>query len=243
MSSYDTSMSRRQLVVELLLMLLLIGLPILLWIGHGDVENDEAIYSFAAMKMVETGDWLTPIGIYPDNPPFLEKPPLKFWLTALGLEAGLPANMWGLRFADAVLAILIFGYLVAIGFRLGGRWGGLLTGLVFFAFHDPLLNHGILANNTESALMLQYVGSIYHFMRWTDGTRRKVLHAVAIGLLFVLGFMSKFVAALFLPIALVVVLLFHPALLRRFLSEINLWLAVSAMTVVLIAPWFVYQHL
>ncbi len=242
MISHVPSTTRRQLVVELLLMVLLIGLPILLWIGHGDVENDEAIYSFAAIKMVETGEWLTPIGIYKDNPPFLEKPPLKFWLTALGLEMGLPQTMWGLRFADAALAILIFGYLVAIGLRLGGRWGGVLTALVFFAFRDPLLNHGVLANNTESAVLLQYTGSIFHFMAWADSSRRSLLHPVAIGLLFVLGFMSKFVAALFLPVTLVVVLLLHPHLLKRFFSEIWIWLGVAAMAAVLIAPWFIYQH-
>ncbi len=242
MTSHVPSATRRQLVVELLLMVLLIGLPILLWIGHGDVENDEAIYSFAAIKMVESGEWLTPIGIYKDNPPFLEKPPLKFWLTALGLEMGLPQTMWGLRFADAVLAILIFGYLVAIGLRLGGRWGGVLTALVFFAFRDPLLNHGVLANNTESAVLLQYTGGIFHFMAWADSSRRSLLHPVAIGLLFVLGFMSKFVAALFLPVTLVVVLLLHPHLLKRFFSEIWIWLGVAAMTAVLIAPWFIYQH-
>lgn len=235
--------NRRQLIIELLLVLLLVGLPIFLLYGHGDVENDEAIYSFAAEKMVETGEWLTPVGIYHGNPPFLEKPPLKFWLAAFGLEMGLPHNNWGLRFADVVLTVLIFGYLVAIAIRVGGRWAGLWSGLVFFAFADPIVQHGLLANNTESAVVLQYVGGMYHFMAWAGGARRKALHAMAIGLLFVLGFMSKFVAALFLPVILAVVLLIHRDLLRRFWTDIGLWLAVGVLAVVLIAPWFVYQHL
>lgn len=231
-----------QLINELLLALLLIGLPIFLFYGNGDVENDEAIYSFAAERIVETGEWLTPVDIYFGNPPFLEKPPLKFWITALGLEMGLPQNTWGLRFADVVLTVLTFGYLIAIGYKVGGRWAGLLSGIVFFAFSDPLLQHGLLSNNTESAVLLQYTGATYHFMAWVEGTRRRVLHAVAIGLYFVLGFLSKFVAALFMPVILAVVLVVHRDLLRRFWIDIALWLCVGVMVSVLIAPWFIYQH-
>lgn len=241
-ADHSPTADRQQFFIELLLVLVLVALPVLVWIGRGDVENDEAIYSYAVNKIVETGNWLTPAFIYPDDPPFLEKPPLKFWLTALSLELGVPHNSWGLRFVDAVLTVLIFAYLVAIGLRVGGRWAGLASGLVFFAFGKPLLSHGLLANNMESAVVLQYAGSIYHFMAWADGSRRKGLHAIMIGLLFVLGFMSKFVAALFLPVCLVVVVLVHPQLLRRFLADITWWLGAGVLAAGLIAPWFIYQH-
>lgn len=234
---------QKQLFIELLIVFVALS-PMLFWYGNGDVENDEAIYSFAARHMAETGEWLTPVGIYPGNPPFLEKPPLKMWLTAASFALGVPDdNNWGLRFVDILLTVAVFVYMVLLGSRFGGRWAGALTGLAFVAFKFPLLSQGMLLNKMESILVLQYVASMYHFTAWIEGTPRKAAHAAAIGGYFVLGFMSKFVAALFLPLTLAVVLFIHPTLLRRFLGEFRLWLTVGVACFMLIAPWFVYQHL
>lgn len=241
MEADNDSRSRRQLLTEIALISLLVLLPIFVWIGRGDVENDEAIYSFASDRIVETGEWLTPVAIYEGNPPFLEKPPLKLWLVAFGLKLGLPDSNWGHRFFDAVFSAAAFFYLVGIGYRMGGRWAGLFSGLIFFTFREPMLDHGLLSNNMESALVLQYAGSLFHFQSWMAADRGSTANPIAIALLFVLGFMTKFVAALFLPLVLVGVLLLHPRLLRRFLSEWSLWLAAAGLAAVLIAPWFLYQ--
>ena len=34
--------------------------PLFLHLGTADQENDEAIYSYAAESLVETGDWMNP---------------------------------------------------------------------------------------------------------------------------------------------------------------------------------------
>ena len=241
--SRGASDPRRQFLFELALISLLVILPIFIWIGRGDVENDEAIYSFASDMMLETGEWLTPIGIYDGKAPLLEKPPLKKWLVAAGLSFGLPDSNWGHRFIDAVFAAAIFCYLVAIGYRMGGRWAGFCSGLIFFTLREPFLDHGILSNNMESPLILQYVGSMFHFQAWIGQDNRSARHVIAIALLFVLGFMTKFVAALFLPLILLTVLLFHPRLLKRAFSKWPIWLGAGVLAFVLIAPWFIYQSL
>ena len=223
-------------------MFVLCLLPILMWFGSGDVENDEAIYSFVVEKMVETGEWLTPVSIFDGHTPFLEKPPLKFWLSAIALELGAPIDNWGLRLVDAILTVLIFGYLFALGRWFGGRWAGLLTCLVFFAIRKPLMLHGLLANNMESALVLQYTAGMYHFLALIDGRPGRRLHILAIGLLFVLGFMSKFVAALFFPLIMAAVLAIHPRLFRRVAGDYPMWIVTGLLALLLIAPWFVYQH-
>src|SRR5688500_9526349 len=75
--------------------------PLFVGLDRTDLENDEAIYSFAVETMLKDGDWLTPKSIPSEHVAFLEKPPLKFWLTAIPIRLGLlPENEFGLRFMD-----------------------------------------------------------------------------------------------------------------------------------------------
>ncbi len=239
--THNTIEQFKQVRVELIL-LAVVFLPILIWYGSGDVDNDEAIYSFAAQKMVETGDWLTPVYIFHGNPPFLEKPPLKMWLTALTLELGAPENNWGLRLVDLVMTALTFVYLFLFARRIGGRWAGVFAGVVFFTMKFPFLNSGMLFNKMESVLVLQYTAGLYHFAAWTDEESRKRFHITAIGVYFVIGFMSKFVAALFMPLIMLIVIAFNAKLLKRFLKEIYFWLLIGFISAILIIPWFLYQY-
>jgi 4-amino-4-deoxy-L-arabinose transferase-like glycosyltransferase len=92
--------------------------PLFVNLGATDFENDESIYAFAVDVMLEDGDWLTPKSIHNVTRAFLQKPPLKFWITALPVYLGwLPADEFGYRFMDAVMGSLAFLYLFAIGRR------------------------------------------------------------------------------------------------------------------------------
>ena len=76
-------------------------MPLLVGLDRQDVRNDEAIYNYAAQRMVETGDWLTPRYVDTDGL-FLEKPPLKFWLVAVPIRMGwIPNTEAGIRLVDA----------------------------------------------------------------------------------------------------------------------------------------------
>ena len=83
--------------------LALFCLPLFISLGQADLENDEAIYSFAVDRILESGDWLAPKLSPTEDSTFLEKPPLKFWIVAAPIKAGLlPLNEFGLRFWDVV---------------------------------------------------------------------------------------------------------------------------------------------
>src|SRR6187402_1188899 len=66
---------------------LLFCVPMFMGLTLRDYENDEAIYSFGVDTMLKDGDWLTPKSAPSDVQPFLEKPPLKFWIVALPMKA------------------------------------------------------------------------------------------------------------------------------------------------------------
>ena len=64
-------------------------LPLFVGLGRPDLETDEAIYSFSVERILEVGDWLEPKSSPSETVVFLEKPPLKFWLVAAPMKAGL----------------------------------------------------------------------------------------------------------------------------------------------------------
>ena len=73
----------------LALALVLFALPLFVGLRSLDLETDEAIYSFAVDKILEVGEWLEPKSSPSDTAVFLEKPPLKFWIVAAPIRAGL----------------------------------------------------------------------------------------------------------------------------------------------------------
>jgi 4-amino-4-deoxy-L-arabinose transferase-like glycosyltransferase len=223
--------------------LVLFCLPLFIGLRSVDLDTDEAIYSFAVDRILEVGEWLQPKSSPSETAVFLEKPPLKFWIVAAPIRAGLlPHDELGLRFWDALFGAAGFLYVFATGSLLAGPICGAVAVLLLFVHWPLLLDHGIRANNMESALFLCYCGGVYHFLRWAASTARWRAHAVAVGLYFVLGFMTKFVAALFLPLVLGLAVLLFRSTRAKLVSGWRLWLAVVAMALALIAPWFIYAH-
>jgi len=95
-------LSRSWLIVPLLLLYVLyLG-------GVGFLGPDEPRYASIGREMTATGDWITP---RLNSQPWFEKPPLTYWLTALGNLAHLP-DEWAARLPEALISVafLIFFY-------------------------------------------------------------------------------------------------------------------------------------
>ena len=244
----------------LALVLALFCLPLFIGLGRADIQNDEAIYSFGVDRILEIGDWLAPRSSPHEDAVFLEKPPLKFWLVAAPIRFGLlPHNEFGIRFWDALFGAVAFVYVFAIGSRLAGPVCGAVAVLILFVHWPLIFEHGLRQNNMEAPLFLCYCGGVYHYMAWLRPTpeltpraasgarepspdRHGRRHAVAAGLYFVLGFMTKFVAALFLPLVLAAASVIFRDSRHKVLKEWRLWSAVMALVLLLSAPWFIYAN-
>lgn len=230
------------------LVVLVFGVPLFLGLGSGDMRNDEAIYSYAVQRIIETDDWMLPRTI-PDDFPFLEKPPLKFWMVAAPIAAGvLPLDEFGLRALDALFGALSFVYVFLLGRSLGGVVCGGTAVLVLFSLPSLVFVHGLRSNNMEASLLLAYSGGLYHFARWLQpapdssrSSRSSAWHAAAVTTYFVLGFMTKFVAAFFLPMICGLTLLLMPGGWRHLGAAWRDWRWPVLAAVAISAPWFVYQ--
>jgi 4-amino-4-deoxy-L-arabinose transferase-like glycosyltransferase len=215
--------------------------PLFVGLDRWDLRSDEAIYSYSVDRILETGDWLTPRSIEVDGP-FLEKPPLKFWMVAALMKAGLlPRDEFGMRFLDAVFGAVAFVYVYLFGARLGGVLCGLASTLTLFTFDALIFEHGLRSNNMEAALFLCYCGGMYHLARWIAGDGRASTHAWATCAFFALGFLTKFVAAIFLPLAALVAVACIPEARARLRVAWRTWMLPVASASLAISAWFVYE--
>jgi 4-amino-4-deoxy-L-arabinose transferase-like glycosyltransferase len=227
------------------LVIVVFGLPLFHNLGRADLRGDEPIYAFAVDRMLENGDWLTPRSIPSDQAPFLEKPPLKFWIVAASMRARLiPHDEFGHRFWDAVFGSLAFLYVLALGYRAGGIVCGLTAVLVLFVHRPLILEHGLRSDNMEAALVLSYCGGMYHALRWSTAETRggRWLHPIAVGLWFVLGFMTKFVAAIFLPGVLGAMALLFRQWRSKAIEDWRPWAISCVLVGALTVPWFAYEY-
>ena len=82
------------------------------FLGHlgstGLVDETEPLFAEAARQMTVTGDWITP---YYNGEPRFDKPPLIYWLMAIGYQV-IGVNEWAVRLPSALaaIALVIFGF-------------------------------------------------------------------------------------------------------------------------------------
>ena len=83
--------------------------------GMGLVSKDEPRYADIGRAMARTGDWITP-RLW--GQPWFEKPPLLYWLIALGFKAGLGPDLA----PRLPLALFSLAFLVLFWFRVRAVW-------------------------------------------------------------------------------------------------------------------------
>ncbi len=241
-----SAMSRWMRRLSLVVVGLVFCAPLFVGLGLTDLLGDEAAHSYAVERMIETGDWLNPIAAPSTSIVFLDKPPLKFWIVALPIRLGLlPDNEFGLRFWDAVMGGVAFLYVFAIGRRMAGWFCGAASLLLLYSFDSLIFTHGLRAGNMDAVIVLAYAGAVYHFLRWADSgdPRLSRRHALAVAFYFLLGFLSKFVAVVFLPIMLGGAALELKTVRDKAWRERGTWGLAAIVVIALAAPWFVYQML
>jgi 4-amino-4-deoxy-L-arabinose transferase-like glycosyltransferase len=176
---------------------------------------------------------------------YVEKPPLKLWTVAFAIKIGLlPHNEFGLRFWDALFGAIAFIYVFLIGRRLVDSVCGFAA--VFLPFtHAVLLDsHGLRSHVMEAALVVGYSGGVYHFLAWSGSSRSwsRWRHILAGMGCFTFAFMTKGIAAIFLPAIISVAALAFAEWRGRLRVDAWRWTLGAVGALVLIAPWFVCQH-
>jgi 4-amino-4-deoxy-L-arabinose transferase-like glycosyltransferase len=115
----------------------------------------EARYGEIARKMLETGNWVTPLHDY--GVPFLAKPPMWAWLSALSMGA-FGVNEFAARLPSLILSIFTIALTAYTAFRQSGREAALTATLVlagsfgFFVVSGTVMTDAALTFSTTLIL-------------------------------------------------------------------------------------------
>jgi 4-amino-4-deoxy-L-arabinose transferase-like glycosyltransferase len=194
---------------------------------------DEPRYARVAVEMHRSGDWVSPTL---QGHPWLEKPPLYYWLAATAYRA-MGENAAAARLPSVVAALLAVGVTALCGARLYGAGPGLWaafilgTGWLGFAYGRAASMDMLLAATTTTATALAGLRLLGIAGRWA---------VPAAGAFAGLAVLAKGPVGLLLPglVAVAFVALTRDGrLFRRLLSPaaLLLFLAVAA-------PWYVLVY-
>ena len=116
-----------------LLLMALVSIVLFTNLGYSLFEPDETRYAQIGLEMFETGDWVVP---RLDGAPYLDKPPLLYWLTALSYSL-FGVSQQSARLPGAMAAWLTILMVYILGRRLVGdraAWLGSLLLLLSSGF-------------------------------------------------------------------------------------------------------------
>jgi 4-amino-4-deoxy-L-arabinose transferase-like glycosyltransferase/peptidoglycan/xylan/chitin deacetylase (PgdA/CDA1 family) len=194
--------------------------------GPLPIDND-ALFAEAVRDVRESGHWLAPTV---QGYPFVEKPPLHFWMATLSTmalgETELALRLPSLLFALATLVLVLLFTRRESGSWIGGwlAYASLLGAHQFFEYAHRVMLDGPLTFFCAAGIF-----AIHRAVR--SGNDRLLAWA---GVAFGLGFMEKSLAALVVPAAGLAIVAVAGAW-RLLLSRGALYASLSA--VVLIVPW------
>ncbi|MCA9112723.1 MAG: glycosyltransferase, partial [Planctomycetaceae bacterium] len=218
-------------VAALLLIMLTAGFLLFQGLAYPLVEPDEGRYAEIGREMLRSGDWIIP---RLHHEPYLDKPPLFYWLCATSFSLFGPTD-WAARLVPALSAWLTVVVTYLFGCRLLGRTSAFLGTMTL------TLSFGFVACGRflilDSLLALLVVSSLFAAHEAVCGQRLQWGWWLASAMLCGLGVLTKG------PVALVLlgpVVLAH-CWLNRKPSHVSLhhWAAFVGIIGLTAAPWFV----
>ena len=215
-----------------LVVLLVVALPLLLW-GSGATplrDPDEGLYATIAREMVERGDWLTPRF---NGLPYLEKPPLYYWLTALTYQL-FGFSEWGVRLWSGVGALGTVFFTTLLGREAFGARVGFAAGLICATSLGVFLYGRVVG--VDLLFTALFTLGILCFLRWTRTGRTALL--VGFYLAAALAVLTKGALGLLLP-SLVVGGFFLLTGSRPRLGGLGVWWGVPLL-LALVVPWHLW---
>ncbi|WP_436926720.1 ArnT family glycosyltransferase [Halosimplex amylolyticum] len=188
---------------------------------------DEAIYADAAQNIVLRGTWPIPhtalrVGLLPvESRPFLEKPPLAFWVQSGSMQI-FGISEFAARLPSAVAAILTALLVYEFGIRLFNRSVGVISSVVFLG--TPYLYMGFNSARTAATDgLLILFGTLFVYCTWRTVNQNNRVWPLIMGVSGWLTVMTKgFAAGIFLFIAFPLFVWNSDVLRNR-----NFWVGVS----------------
>jgi 4-amino-4-deoxy-L-arabinose transferase-like glycosyltransferase len=210
-----------------------LGLAAFLFFFHlgtyGLWEPDEARYSEIAREMLASHDFIVP---HLNYVPYIEKPPLLYWLTTLSMSL-MGVNEFAARFVNAFAAL--FGVVATIFFaaqtfdaRRAILAGGVLTSSAIYALMAQVLTTDMLLTALTTTALFAF------FLHWRNGGRWCWLFYVAMGF----AALTKGPVGVAIPLFVATIFLRWEGELRGAMRKFHA-LRGLLLTTAIAAPWFI----
>jgi 4-amino-4-deoxy-L-arabinose transferase-like glycosyltransferase len=199
-------------------------------IGTGSLTTwDECYYSILAKEMASNDTFYKLTFL---NKPFLEKPPLYIWSTALFYKA-FGINEFSSRITSSIFGVLTVLLVYLFGMRLSGKKAGLISALVLLGL--PHYLHFSKMAMFDVTLTFFIVLMVYAFSLGEDDRRYLFLSGIAFGL----GYLTKGFAACLGPF----IVFFYAISIKkqRLLISRNFILGIVISSLVILA-WYAMQY-
>lgn len=223
--------SNRHFWVALLLLVMVAGTLLLPNLSYPLIEPDEGRYAEIPREMIARGDWIVPTFQFR---PYLDKPPLFYWLCAVSYKLFGPTDQ-AARLVPAASAFLTVLLTFVFGARILNTRSAFLGALImclslgFVCCGRFLILDSLLALVVTLSLFLAYEAVARGRFRWSWW----IASAVACGL----GFLTKGPVALLLLAPPVVVYCWLSRLKSR--PGFGAWTVYLLTAIAVAAPWYV----
>jgi 4-amino-4-deoxy-L-arabinose transferase-like glycosyltransferase len=137
--------------------------------SSGILDNNEGLYAEIPREMLASHDWRLWVIPHLNGLPYMEKPPLLYWLTALSFGAfGL--SEWAARAVPALSALSCVGLLMWFGRRIDHALAGRFAALVFISgIGVAAMARVLMFDMLLTALLVAALMHVFLFMREAAG--------------------------------------------------------------------------
>lgn len=201
------------------------------------MDVDETRYAVMSRDLVNSFDWNS---LQLNMVPFLEKPPLYFWIVGASIKFFGGFSAWIVRFPIALLASFLVFFTYYVGKRTISRKFGVISALILLSSTFFLiLSHIAIIDMVLTVFMTSaiYCAFLTHFSSESNKKFYWWYFYTFIGL----GFLAKGLLALAIPVLVIFLYNLLTKSLKDIFRPINIIPGVIIFTV-LIAPWHMIMY-
>lgn len=222
------------------LSLLTVACLIFLFYGLGFyplIDVDETRYAVMSRDLLNSFDWNS---LMLNHVPFLEKPPLYFWIVSTSIKFFGEFSAFAVRFPIAILSSFIVFFTYYIGKRVISRKLGTISALILLSSAFFLiLSHIAIIDMVLTVFMTSaiYCGFLTHFCQEKNKKYYWWYFYTFIGL----GFLAKGILALAIPLTIIFIYNFITKTAKDIFKPINI-IPGLIIFLTMIAPWHLIMY-
>lgn len=201
------------------------------------IDVDETRYAVMARDLYNSFDWNS---LMLNSAPFLEKPPLFFWIVATFIKLFKEFTSWSVRFPIALLTSGLIFFTYYVGKRIISRKFGIISALTLLSsIFFLILSHIAIIDMVLTVFMTSaiYCGFLTHFCKYENKKYYWWYFYLFIGL----AFLAKGILGLAIPLTIMFVYNLVTKTLKDFFKPLNL-IPGLIIFIVMVTPWHLIMY-